>query len=196
VNRSTTPANDGSLTRQWLEPALGMTLIAAVVASWSPWKTATSYETTIVSDLTSALSYVRGELREGDAVAATEPQPPAGLLEVGKVDYDVSVPLLQDFVYRKNGKLVDRNASAQVISTLEQLEDALARNDRLWMVVNRMKFRSGGQAILWGYPAARIEAFLRENFELKHESFQYAVYLWDAHSGKYRSFREHGTAPL
>jgi hypothetical protein len=187
---------DSSLTRHWLAPGAGLTLVAAVVASWSPWKMAGSYDTTIVGDSTSALSYVRGELREGDAVAATEPQPPAALLEVGRIDYDVSVPLLHDFVYRKDGKLVDRNGGSQVISTIEQLEDAIARKDRLWMVVDRMKFRSRGQDILWGYPAARFEAFLRENFELKHESFQYAVFLWDAHSGRYHSFREHGTPPL
>jgi 4-amino-4-deoxy-L-arabinose transferase-like glycosyltransferase len=195
--RALTVSGDGdSIARQWLVLGLGTLLVVAVVASWSPWKTFGSYDTAIVSDSTSALSYVRRELREGDAVAATEPQPPAGILEVGRMDYDVSVPLLDDFVYRKNGRLVDRNTGAQVISTLEQLEDAITRHDRLWMVVDRMRFRSRGQDILWGYPAARIEAFLRENFELKHESFQYAVFLWDAHSGKYHSFREHGTPAL
>jgi 4-amino-4-deoxy-L-arabinose transferase-like glycosyltransferase len=186
----------GSVAREWFVPAMGATLVFAAVISWSPWKLAAAYGTNIVADLTSAFSYVHGELRPGDAVAATEPQPPASLLEIGAADYDLSAPLLQDFVFRKDGKLIDRNAGAEVIATLDQLEEAIARHDRLWVIVNRWKFRSQGQGIMWPYPAARIESFLRENLELKLESFQYAVFLWDAHSGRFRSFRGHGVPPI
>jgi 4-amino-4-deoxy-L-arabinose transferase-like glycosyltransferase len=187
---------EGSLAHEWFAPAIAVLLLLGVIASWSPWKHAAAYDRTVVADLSSALHYVSGELRPGDAVAATEPQPPATLLEVGKVDYDLSVPLLQDFVFRKNGVLIDRNAGAEVIATLEQLEEAIARHNRLWIIINRWKFRSQGQEIMWPYPAARIESFLRENFELKQESFQYAVYLWDSHVGRFRSFRGHGVPPI
>jgi 4-amino-4-deoxy-L-arabinose transferase-like glycosyltransferase len=177
-------------------PALGAMALLAVLASWSPWKTWTSYGAKIVGDSTSAFAYVRSSLRPGDAVAATEPQPPASLLEVGRSDYDLTVPLLHDFVYRKDGRLIDRNAGAEVIATLEQLESAIAAHDRLWIIVNRTKMRSRGQDVLWDLPAGRVEAFLRENCELKHESFMYAVFLWDAQVGRYRSFRQHGTPSM
>jgi hypothetical protein len=184
------------IVQQWFAPAIGALLMAAVFASWSPWKTLGSYDAKIIADSTSGLSYVRSELRQGDAVAATEPNAPASLIEVGRIDYDLSVPLMHDFVYRKNGKLIDRNGGAEVISTLEQLQDAITTHDRLWVIANRLKMRSRGQDVVWELPAARIEAFLRENFELKHQSFQSAVFLWDAHAGRYRSFRQHGTPPL
>jgi 4-amino-4-deoxy-L-arabinose transferase-like glycosyltransferase len=187
---------EDGIAREWFAPVIAVMLLGAVVASWSPWKLAAAYDRNVLANLTAAFNYVRGELRPGDAVAATEPQPPASLIEIGKVDYDLSVPLLQDFVFRKDGKLIDRNAGAEVIATLEQLEEAIARHDRLWVVINRWKFRSQGQEIMWPYPAARIESFLRENFELKHESFQYAVYLWDSHIGRFRSFRGHGVPPI
>ena len=54
----------------------------------------------------------------------------------------------------------------------------------------------GARKILWQLPGARIEAFLRDSFELKHQSFDYAVFLWDAHVGRYRSVREHGLPSL
>jgi hypothetical protein len=182
------------LVREWLAPGLGAILVGAVLLSWSPWKLAGSYDTRIDSDSTSSLAYVRGHLREGDLVASTEPQPPASVIEVGRADYDIDIPLLNDYVYRKDGKLIDRNAGAEVISTLEQLEDVIARHDRLWVVVNRAKlaFRSRGEDVLWGYPGGRFEAFLRENFALKYQSFESVVFLWDAQLGRYRSFRKHG----
>jgi hypothetical protein len=187
---------DDPVVQGWLAPALGTVLLAGVVLSWSPWKVLDAYDTKLLADATSAFAYVRAQLREGDAVATVEPHPPAALLEVGRVDYDVSVPLLNDFVYRRNGVLVDRNAGAPTIVTLEQLEEAMARHERLWLVVDRNAWRSRGQEVLWQYRAARFEAFVRENFDLKHQTFQSAVFLWDARRGRYRTFRQHGRAFL
>src|SRR5262249_29496700 len=146
-----------------------------------------SYGATLLGDSASAFAFVRSHLREGDKVAATEPHPHAGLIEIGKIDYDLAVPLLHDFVYRKDGRLVDRNGSAEVVPTLEQLEGVLSRTDRLWVLVNREKFRSRGQNIRWEYPAARVELFLRENFEIQFQSYLWTVFLWDVHAGKFHS---------
>jgi hypothetical protein len=189
-------AKQEPLLGHWLVPGLGALLLGAVVLSWSPWRMASSYDIRVASDMTGACAYVRSQLREGDLVAANEPQPPAAMLEVGKADYDISVPLLHDFVYRKNGRLIDRNASAESISTVEQFQDIIARHDRIWVVLNRLKYRSHGQDIMWQYPAARLEAFLRENLELKYQTYQYVVFLWDAHVGRFRSFRHDGVPPF
>ncbi|MGH7438874.1 MAG: hypothetical protein ACRENE_24575, partial [Polyangiaceae bacterium] len=184
------------LAGDWLAPSMGALVLLTVLASWSPWRMVGSWGASVVGDSTSAFSYVRTHLRPGDAVAVTEPHPPGALVEIGQVDYDLSVPLVDEYVYRRNGKLVDRNAGAEVISSLEGLESAVATHDRLWVVLDRVKMQSRGQEILWQLPGARIEAFLRDSFELKHQSFDYAVFLWDAHVGRYRSVREHGLPSL
>jgi 4-amino-4-deoxy-L-arabinose transferase-like glycosyltransferase len=178
------------LGRQWIAPLVGVLGIGAVVLSLSPWRIPGSYAATLLGDSAAAFGYVRTNLREGDKVAATEPHAHAGLIELGRIDYDVAVPLLQDFVYQKHGKLIDRNGSAEVVSTLEQLKEVLSRNDRVWLIVNREKFRSRGQDIRWEYPAARFELFLRRNLEIKFQSYLWTVFLWDARSGRFHSLPE------
>lgn len=174
----------------WLQPALASLLFATVVLSWSPWRIARSYDAKLVGDSTSAFRYVSSQLRPGDAVAATEPHPHAALLETGRVDYDLSVPLLHDFVYEKDGQLIDRNGGAQAIGNLSQLQAACAKHERLWVVVNREKLRSRGVNIRWEYPGARVEQFLRANLQVKYRSYLWTAYLWDANSGLYSTLRD------
>jgi hypothetical protein len=175
------------LGRRWVAPLASILAVGTVVLSFSPWRIPGSYNATVVGDSASAFDYVRTHLRPGDKVAATEPHAHASLVEIGQSDYDLAAPLLFDFVYRKKGRLVDRNAGAQVVSTPEELRDVLARNDRLWVLVNREKFRSRGQDIRWEYPAGRFEFFLRQNLEVKFQSYLWTVFLWDAHAGKFHS---------
>ena len=78
-------------------------------------------------------------MRPGDKVAATEPHPSAALLETGRADYDIAFPRLYDFVYQKHGRLVDRNAGAQSVSSLDEAQAMLTRNSRVWIVINREK---------------------------------------------------------
>ena len=170
---------------RWLQPALACVLFAAVVLSWSPWRIPRSYGEKLVGDSTSAFRYVNSQLRPGDAVAATEPHPHAALLEAGRVDYDLSVPLLHDFLYEKNGKLIDRNGGAQAIGNVTQLQEACARHPRLWVIVNREKLRSRGRNIRREYPGARVEEFMRTNMQVKYRSYLWTAYLWDANSGIY-----------
>ncbi|MGB8166233.1 MAG: glycosyltransferase family 39 protein [Chthoniobacteraceae bacterium] len=175
----------GSTRQRWLEPALAGLLFATVVLSWSPWRLARSYDAKLVGDSTSAFRYVSSQLRPGDAIAATEPHPHAALLEAGRVDYDLSVPLLHDFVYEKDGQLIDRNGGAEAIGNVTQLQAACAKHERLWVVVNREKFRSRGINIRWEYPGARVEQFLRTNLQVKYRSYLWTAYLWDANRGMY-----------
>jgi hypothetical protein len=166
-------------------------LLCAVLLGWSPWRILGSFRTRILGDASSAFAFVRANLRPSDAVAVTEPHPPEGLMDLGRVDYDIAVPLLHDFVWRRDGKLVDRNANAEVLSTLEQLQDVQGRRERLWVLVSREKFRSRGQAVRWDYPGARFEAFLRENLEVKYQTYLWTVFLWDATAGHLRPYRRH-----
>jgi hypothetical protein len=180
----------------WLAPALGATTILVVVASWSPWSTCRSYDDIVTSDIDGAVAFVRRELRTGDAVAAQEPHTPMAAIGLGRADYDFIVPMVDGYLYRRNGKIVDRNVGADVISTLEGLEDAIATHDRLWVIVDRYRMPSRGQDVEWEFPAARVEAFLRENFQLRCRTFFFSVFLWDASAGHYRGFRQNASRPL
>ena len=123
-------------------------------------------------------------------MAITEPVPDAALLETGQSDYDLSIPILYDFALRKKGKLVDRNAAAEVIGNVNELQRAIAKNERLWIVIDRYEMHSIGKDILWQYPAARDQLYLRTNCRLAFRSFLWSVYLWDRNAGHYSSFRE------
>jgi hypothetical protein len=174
----------------WLEPVVAGLLFTAVLLSFSPWRLPGSYGTKLLGDASGAFAFIRAHRLPGDAVAATEPHPHGALLEVGRCDYDLAMPLLYDFVYLKDGTLRDRNASAQVIATVQQLASACARHERLWIAVNREKFRSRGDNLRWDYPSARAELFLRENCTIAHETYLWTVFLWDARQGRYASFQQ------
>jgi 4-amino-4-deoxy-L-arabinose transferase-like glycosyltransferase len=177
----------GALVRGWLAPLAGAVALVAVALSWSPWRIAGSYETKLLGDSAAAFRYVKSQLRDGDRVAATEPHAHAGKVEIGRIDYDLAVPLLDDYVYRKGGRLVDRNGGAQVLSSLDQLKDVVATTDRLWVLVNREKFRSRGNDVRWEFPGAQVETFLRRNFAVKFQSYLWTVFLWDAGAGRFHS---------
>ncbi|QEH34217.1 Dolichyl-phosphate-mannose-protein mannosyltransferase [Aquisphaera giovannonii] len=170
---------------------LASPIFVAFLLAWSPWRIVDSYDCKILNDSTGAFRFVRGQLRPGDAIAANEPHPHAAYLEAGRVDYDLTVPLLQDFVMLSKGRLIDRNGGAEVIASLDDLIEACRRHDRLWVVVNREKFRTRGKNIRWEYPAARIELFLRKNCQIAFRSYLWTVYVWDASRGQYENFREH-----
>jgi 4-amino-4-deoxy-L-arabinose transferase-like glycosyltransferase len=179
----------------WMAPLVGTLAVGAVVLAWSPWRIPGSYSAPLLGDSASAFGYVRSHMRPGDEVAASEPHTHAGLLETGRIDYDLAVPLLYDFVYRKDGRLVDRSGGATVVSSVEELEEVVARTDRLWVLVNREKLRSRGQEIRWELPAARVEQFLRRNLEVKYQSYLWTVFLWDAQAGRFHSLAETSIVP-
>lgn len=180
----------GMERHKWFSPLLHGMLLFVFILSFSPWRIVGSYDAKILGDSTGALQFVKQRLVITDKIAITEPHPHAAKLELGRVDYDLAVPLLYDFVYKKDSKLIDRNGSAEVIAGVEDLQKAVESNDRLWVLVNREKFRSRGKNIRWEYPGARVELFLRENFEIKYESYLWTVFLWDVSLGKYKSFRK------
>jgi hypothetical protein len=163
----------------------------AFLLDWSPWRVIDSYDCKLLNDSTGAFRLVRGQLRPGDAIAANEPHPHAGYLEAGHVDYVLTVPLLQDFVMLQRGRMIDRNGGAETISSLDELVSACRKHKRLWVVVNREKFRTRGKNIRWEYPAARIELFIRRNFQIAYRGYLWTVYLWDSSAGKFKVFREH-----
>ena len=171
-------------------PAIGVCgLVVLTVLSYSPWRIARSYEVKILGDSTGAMRFVAENRRPDDKLVATEPHTHAGLIEAGGVDYDLSIPLLYDFAVLDDGKLIDRNAGATVVASTEQLQRVCEQNDRVWIVLNREKFRSRGQNLRWEYPGARAELFIRSNCELKHRTYLWSVYLWDANRGYRDPFR-------
>lgn len=161
----------------------------AMVLSWSPWKIAATYDTKLLGDSTGAFSYIRSQLRPDDIVMTTEPHAKGALLEIGRSDYEIQIPVLYDFVLLQRGALIDRAAAARAVTSLEQLQQLCGEHPRIWIAINRERFLSRGQAINWQYPAARVELFLRQNLQLKYRSHLWCVYLWDADQGFQRSFR-------
>jgi hypothetical protein len=165
-----------------------------ILLSLAPWRTLASYDEKILGDPISALAYVRSELRDVDKIMITEPHPHAAKIEAGRVDYDLVVPILYDFTYNDNGVLRDRNGNAEVVNRMAQLQKIFATNERVWVIVNREKFRSRKKNIRWEYPGAREELFLRENCQLKFRSYLWSVFLWDRGSGELKSFRKESDA--
>jgi hypothetical protein len=172
-----------AMTMRWI-------VIGVVIASMSPWRIAGSYREKILGDPISSLAYVRGEMRESDKIMITEPHPHAAKIELGKVDYDLVVPILFDYTYRKDGVLHDRNGDARVVNRLADLQRIFVEDERVWIIINREKFRSRKKNIRWEYPGAREELFIRQNCELKYRSYLWSVYLWDQSLGKFETFRK------
>ncbi len=160
-----------------------------IMVSLGPWRVVGSYGEKILGDPITSLSYVKSELRADDKVMITEPHPHAAKIELGRVDYDLVVPILYDFTYNKNGVLRDRNGDAVVVNRLAQLQDILRREKRVWIILNREKFRSRKKNIRWEYPGAREELFIRKNCDLKFRSYLWSVYLWDSGGGELYQFR-------
>lgn len=165
-----------------------------MVLSFAPWRVLDSYDEKILGDPITSLAYVRRELREEDKVMITEPHPHAAKIEVGRVDYDLVIPILYDFTYNDEGVLRDRNGNAEVVNRMAQLQEIFTTQKRVWVIVNREKFRSRKKNIRWEYPGAREELFLRENCQLKFRSYLWSVYLWDQASGKMKGFRKESGA--
>jgi len=176
----------------WVPTCCGLILVSSVVLSWSPWKMIDSHETKLLGDSTGAMQWVRQHRLPADKIMATEPHTHAGVIELGQIDYDLSVPLLYDFVLLKDGKLIDRNGGAEAVTSLSQLQRICRQDERVWILLNREKFRTRGKNIRWQYPGARIELFLRKNCQLAHRTYLWSVYLWDANAGKLEVFRSDG----
>ena len=77
---------------------------------------------------------------------------------------------------------------------MAQLQKIFATNERVWVVMNREKFRSRKKNIRWEYPGAREELFLRENCQLKFRSYLWSVFLWDRAAGEMKTFRKESDA--
>ena len=169
---------------------LALGFFALAVCSWTPWRIFGSHDVSLEANPTQALRFVAENLRPGDQIVTMEPYPDAALLETGQSDYDLSIPILYDFAFRKRGKLVDRNTGAEIIGNLDELQRAFAQHDRLWIVCDREQLHTRGIDLQWMFPAARVRLYLRNNTRLVFRSYLWSVYLWDRNAGHYSSFRE------
>ncbi|MBW7877012.1 MAG: glycosyltransferase family 39 protein [Candidatus Cloacimonetes bacterium] len=173
-----------------LKILLSFMFLTTIAISFSPHRIIESYSTKILGDASAAFQFIKQNRLPNDKVSVTEPHPHGMLLETNQSDYDIAFPLLYDFVYLDNeGKLRDRNGNAEVIYTVEQMMNVFAKEERLWIAVNREKFRSRTKNLRWEYPGARIELFLRKNCEIKYQSYLWTVFLWDRKAGIYHNFR-------
>lgn len=165
-------------------------IFCSIVVSWSPWRTPGTYEMRILGDSTGCVRWVRSQMRPNDKLAITEPHTHAGYLESGKVDYDIAIPLLYDFAVFQDGRLIDRNGGGEIVSSVDQLAAVMGEQDRVWILLNREKFRTRGKNLRWEYPGARFEMFVRKNCELKYRTYLWHAYLWDSSRGHLVSFRK------
>lgn len=169
---------------------LTLVIICSTVISWSPWRTTGTYETRILGDSTGCVRWVKSQMRPDDKLAITEPHTHAAHLESGKVDYDIAVPILYDFAVFQDGRLIDRNGGGEIVSNVDEFISVIEKQDRVWVLINREKFRTRGKNLRWEYPGARFEMFLRKNCELKYRTYLWHAYLWDASRGHYVSFNK------
>ena len=183
--------NQMSSTRcQIIRLSISLTTMMAILLSWSLWRIPNSYELRILGDSTGCVRWVKSQMRPGDQLAITEPHTHSGYLEAGEIDFDIAVPLLYDFAVQRDGRLVDRNGGAEIISKVDQLAEIFGRHNRVWILLNREKFRTRGKNMRWEYPGARFESFVRKNCELKHRTYLWNAYLWDSSRGHFVNFRD------
>ena len=135
-------------------------VFAAIVLSWSPWRIPGTYEMRVLGDSTGCVRWVQSQMRVGDKLAITEPHTHAGFLESGQVDYDVAIPLLYDFAVFQDGRLVDRNGGAEIVSSVDDLISVIEKQDRVWILLNREKFRTRGKNLRWGVSRCAIRSVL------------------------------------
>ena len=88
----------------------------------------------------------------------------------------------------QDGELIDRNGGAPVIGSVSHLSSALEEEGRVWIAVNREKFKSRSKNMRWEYPGSRAELFLRETCMVAHETYLWTVFLWDPSEGTWRTF--------
>ncbi len=188
--RMASPTGQRSDRSGRLGAMLATLLLVGVVLTWSPWRVLNSYETKLITDGTGALQFVRSHSLPGDVIVPHEPLPSALDLEGGKADRTLMIPIYHDFFLLDKGRLVDRNSGLEVVGGLDALAQLCGKNQRVWVIVNREKFRFKGQEIIWGNPGARVELFLRRNMQIMYRSLTWTVFLWDANRGHYSQFRE------
>lgn len=182
------------ITRGWAHSAqtfLSMVVVGFGILSFSPWRIPESYNIRILPDSSGAASFVRANMRPGDKVAITEPHPHAALLETGRADFDISIPILYDFVYRneEDGRLIDRNGGAESMGRIGTLQRAMAQHDRIWILLNREKIKNVSRNFRWEYAGARFDYFVRQNCQVMYRAYSWDVYLWDRARGVNQSFR-------
>lgn len=187
------------VVREWVSSSLksrqvGMAIASIcllfVLLSFSPWKIPGSYEEKILGDPITSLRYINAHRRPDDKIMITEPHAHAAKMELGQVDYDLVVPILYDFTYNDKGLLRDRNGNAEVVNRLHILQNLFAEHERIWILVNREKFRSRKKNIRWEYPSAREELFLRKNCQIEHRGYLWTLYLWDRNNAHLHTFRK------
>ncbi|MFK7734383.1 MAG: glycosyltransferase family 39 protein [Pirellulaceae bacterium] len=182
------------VTRGWAPGAqkfLSAIIIAFGIASFSPWRIPESYGIRILPDSSGAVAYVRANMRDGDRVAITEPHPHCALLEAGRADYDICIPILYDFVYRneEDGRLIDRNGGAESMGRIGTLQRAMAQHDRIWIIINREKIKNVSRNMRWEYAGTRFDYFVRQNCQVMYRAYSWDVFLWDRARGVTQSFR-------
>jgi hypothetical protein len=165
-------------------------VLMAIVLSWSPWRMPGTYETRLLGDSTGCVRWVQSQMRPDDKLAITEPHTHTAFMEAGKVDYDIAIPLLYDFAVMQDGRMIDRNGGGELVSSLDDFIRVMEKGERVWVLINREKFRTRGKNMRWEYPGARFETFLRKNCELKYRTYLWHAYLWDPSRGHYVSFSQ------
>jgi hypothetical protein len=171
---------------------LGVLFVVTIVA-WSPWRLPGTFNTKLLADSNGAFQYIRSQLRPSDLIVVTQPHAKGAMMEIGRVDYELHIPMVYDFVLRQDGRLVERGAGAGVIFSVEQFQKLCMEHERVWVAVDREQFPFRGERIRFAHAGARMELFLRKNTEVMHRTHVWNVYLWDANRGLYRSFRQNGT---
>ncbi len=190
IGLASPPAKDPATRNKLVMGTLMSVIFCSIVISWSPWRTPGTYEIRILGDSTGCIRWVNSQMRPGDKLAITEPHTHAAHIESGKVDYDVAVPLLYDFAVFQDGRLIDRNGGSEIVSNVDEFLSVIEKHDRVWILINREKFRSRGKNLRWEYPGARFEMLLRKNCELKHRTYLWHAYLWDSARGHYVGFNK------
>lgn len=118
---------------KWAQIAVRVTVISIVLGVWGPasWNTATGQGT---GNYNTAFAFVRENWQPGDRVMTVHPS--AAYLYLGRSDYYASQTTARILLDDETEEPVDRYVGSDLLDSVEELNQVLSEDGRLWFVVD------------------------------------------------------------
>jgi 4-amino-4-deoxy-L-arabinose transferase-like glycosyltransferase len=137
---------------------LSLLLVAIVTALFLPKTLTVLRRQEVGYDL--AFHYVRDRWQPGDAILM--PLPSISGVYLGRCDGYALQQGYREYVVEKDGALVDRWTAAPLLVSVRQLQDVLAAGERVWFVVDDVRFDQGYNPDFKEYVRHNMEPVYRQ----------------------------------
>ena len=162
-------------TTVWL---YGLTLALVIGAGFHPLRAWNTGDRMVHHDVGSVAHYVNEYKKPGDKIMVYSTE--TTLVENSQADYFYrpSGESLDKYISR-DGKMRERNSGAIVLDSVDKLKDVMTHHNRVWLVM------SPGNALFKGGPSLPMREIVLKNFDLKYESLNAQVWLWDRGNNRF-----------